>query len=269
MPDHDVLRFATDLSAKLATRSRHVGAFLGAGAARACGLPDVTGLQAEILDRLGDDDERVMRALLENNRNLEQVLGRLRRIAALVSGAETVDGLTADAAGDLDRDVCAHIVTALDVGGVTLKPMLQFASWATRANYHTPVELFTVNYDLVIETALEEIRALYFDGFVGALKALSNRAGRAVARRGAGARPRHVRAAVEAARLGELGMDGGRGDRPAGPPGDHWAGSGDLPIGHQVRGVTPGAVRGASGPPSPRAEPTGDVDVDQRLLVRR
>ena len=170
MPEHDVLRFATDLSAKLATRSRHVGAFLGAGAARACGLPDVTGLQAEILDRLGDDDERVMRALLENNRNLEQVLGRLRRIAALVSGAETVDSLTADAAGDLDRDVCAHIVAALDVGGVTLKPMLQFASWATRANYHTPVELFTVNYDLVIETALEEIRALYFDGFVGALK---------------------------------------------------------------------------------------------------
>ena len=66
--------------------------------------------------------------------------------------------------------MCAHIVAALDVGGVTLKPMLQFASWATRANYHTPVELFTVNYDLVIETALEEIRALYFDGFVGALK---------------------------------------------------------------------------------------------------
>jgi len=170
MADHDVLRFATDLSAKLATRSRHVGAFLGAGAARACGLPDVSGLEAEILDRLEDDSEQIMRTLLEN-RNLEQVLSRLRRIAALVSGAETVDGLSADAAAKLDRDVCAHIVAALDLGKATLDPMRSFASWAARANYHRPVELFTVNYDLLIETALEEIRALYFDGFVGALGA--------------------------------------------------------------------------------------------------
>ena len=168
MPEHDVLRFATDLSAKLATRSRHVGAFLGAGAARACGLPDVNGLQTEVLDRLEDDDEKVLRKLLEN-RNLEQVLSRLRRIAALVSGTETVDGLTAERAADLDREVCAHIVAALDLAGVTLEPMVQFASWAARATYHAPVELFTVNYDLVIEAALEEIRALYFDGFVGAL----------------------------------------------------------------------------------------------------
>jgi hypothetical protein len=170
MADHDVLRFATDLSAKLATRSRHVGAFLGAGAARACGLPDVSGLEAAILDELQADDEQVMRTLLEN-RNLEQVLSRLRRIAALVSGTETVDELSADAAAKLDQAVCALIVAALDLGGATLEPMRQFASWAARANYHRPVELFTVNYDLLIETALEEIRALYFDGFVGTLNA--------------------------------------------------------------------------------------------------
>ena len=32
-------------------------------------------------------------------------------------------------------------------------------------NYST--ELFTTNYDLIIEKSLEEIRAPYFDGFVG------------------------------------------------------------------------------------------------------
>jgi hypothetical protein len=172
MAGHDVLRFATDLSAKLATRSRHVGAFLGAGAARACGLPDVRGLEAEVLNRLGDNDEHVLRALLEDqDRNLEQVLSRLRRIAALVSGAETVAGLSADAADKLDRAVCGHIVAALDLGDATIEPMRQFTAWAARANYHWPIELFTVNYDLLIETALEDIRALYFDGFVGALRA--------------------------------------------------------------------------------------------------
>lgn len=170
MPDHDVFRFAADLSAKLATRSRHVGAFVGAGAARACGLPDVAGLQTEVLRRLGHDNERTLRALLAHG-NLEQVLSRLRRIAALLTGTETVDGLTGDAAADLDRAVCRHIVAALDVDGASLEPMRQFTGWAARANYHWPIELFTVNYDLLIETALEEIRALYFDGFVGALRA--------------------------------------------------------------------------------------------------
>ena len=170
MADHDVLRFATELSAKLATRSRHVGAFLGAGAAQACGLPDVKRLEADVLDRLEEDDERVMRGLLQD-RNLEQVLSRLRRIEALVSGQETVDALTADAAAELDRRICSQIVAALDLGGATLEPMRQFAAWAARTNYHWPIELFSVNYDLLVETALEEIRALYFDGFVGALRA--------------------------------------------------------------------------------------------------
>jgi hypothetical protein len=172
MSEHDVLRFATDFGAKLATRSRHVGAFLGAGVAAACGLPDVRGLEAEVLKRLSGNDERVFRAMLEDqDRNLEEVLSRLRRIAALVSGPGTVDGLNADAAAELDRTVCRHIVAALDLADATLEPMRQFAAWAARANYHWPVELFTVNYDLLIETALEDIRALYFDGFVGALQA--------------------------------------------------------------------------------------------------
>ena len=49
--------------------------------------------------------------------------------------------------------------------------MLHFATWAARADYHLPVEIFTVNYDLVLETALESLRVPYFDGFVGALRA--------------------------------------------------------------------------------------------------
>lgn len=40
-----------------------------------------------------------------------------------------------------------------------------------RANYRYPIELFTVNYDLLLETALEERGVPYFDGFVGNLRA--------------------------------------------------------------------------------------------------
>ncbi len=44
---------------------------------------------------------------------------------------------------------------------------VNLASWAGRMETHRPVELFTVNYDLLIEAGLEELGVPYFDGFVG------------------------------------------------------------------------------------------------------
>ncbi|MFZ1153723.1 MAG: SIR2 family protein [Solirubrobacteraceae bacterium] len=168
---HDPHAFANSLSAKLATRSRHVCVLLGAGVGRACGLPDVAGLQDEILGALSP----VQKPLLESQLvvgNIEQALSRLRRIAGLLNGEdETVGGLTAQAAKDLDTAICAQIVACLDVQQADHAPALHFASWAGRAEYHLPLEIFTVNYDLLIETALEKLGIAYFDGFVGALRA--------------------------------------------------------------------------------------------------
>jgi SIR2-like domain len=158
------------LGAKLAARSRHVCAFLGAGTARACGLPDVTQLQAQVLAKL-DDGERLTFEQQLSGRNLEQALSRLRRIAALLSENQVLDGLTAQAARDLDTKVCQAIVTSLDITPADLGPMKAFAAWAARTDYHSPLEVFTVNYDLLLETAFETWQIPYFDGFVGTIKA--------------------------------------------------------------------------------------------------
>lgn len=171
MAGHQVVPFVNGLSAKLAARSRHVCGFLGAGTARACGLPDVADLQSQVLGGL--DGKR--RAEFEGQlagRNLEQALSRLRRIAVLLEGSgDQVDGLTAEQAHALDREVCRLIVAALDLTNADVAPMLNLAAWAASADYHLPVELFTVNYDLLLETALEMFGVPYFDGFVGALRA--------------------------------------------------------------------------------------------------
>lgn len=169
--EHDPLAFANSLSAKLATRSRHVCALLGAGAARACGLPDVAGLEKNVAAKLAGKQATAFNELLDG-RNLEQGLSRLRRIHALVEGSsQTVDGLTADEAEELDLAICRAIVAELDLAKADLQPMLKFAAWVARADYHLPLEIFTVNYDLLIETAFEKLRVPYFDGFVGALRA--------------------------------------------------------------------------------------------------
>lgn len=167
--EHDPVAFATQLGAKLATRSRHVCAFLGAGAARACGLPDIASLQAIVVEKLDDDDSADDLARLLVGRNLEQVLSRLRRIAALVEDPETVDGFTSKKAEALDAKICAEIIAALDLSSADLDPMHRFAAWVGSGGYHLPLEIFTVNYDLLIETALEHRRVPYFDGFLGAL----------------------------------------------------------------------------------------------------
>lgn len=170
MATHNPQEFATALGAKLATRSRHVCAFLGAGAAKACGLPDVKGLEDHVQTKLIGDELDVFTRLLDG-RNIEKVLSRLRRIAGLITGADTVDGLTATKAEDLDKSVCQAIVDALDIGAANLAPMSHLAAWAARADYIHPVEIFTVNYDLLLETALEGHGVPYFDGFVGNLRA--------------------------------------------------------------------------------------------------
>ena len=80
--------------------------------------------------------------------------------------------MTADQAIHLDRTICHLIVDALNVDeSDPAIPMLNFASWLARTGYHLPVEVFTVNYDLGLETALESLGGPYFDGFVGSLRA--------------------------------------------------------------------------------------------------
>lgn len=174
MTQHDVVRFVDGISAKLATRSRHVCVFLGAGAGRACGLPDVNGLQKLIIESLTGEQKELVQAQFEQ-RNLEQFLSRLRRIATLLDDSSddgaAVDGLDAEGARALDEDLCRIIVDALHVTGADLRPMWNLAAWLAGCDYHLPVELFTVNYDLVIETALEDLRVPYFDGFIGSLQA--------------------------------------------------------------------------------------------------
>lgn len=170
MSKHNPIEFVTGLSAKLATRSRHVCAFLGAGIARACDLPDVAELQKQVISALDDADKQAFERQLKE-RNFEEALTRIRRIAALVTGEESFDGLTESKAKALDTAVCKAIVKALDIQKANLEPVYNFAAWIARADYHLPVELFTVNYDLLIETALESFRIPYFDGFIGTLRA--------------------------------------------------------------------------------------------------
>lgn len=46
-----------------------------------------------------------------------------------------------------------------------------FAQWVKNANREFPVEIFTTNYDYLLELALEKQKIQYFDGFIGSYEA--------------------------------------------------------------------------------------------------
>ncbi|MWJ14266.1 SIR2 family protein, partial [Clavibacter michiganensis subsp. michiganensis] len=169
MTDHDVSAFMTGLSTRLATRSRHVITFLGAGSSRACGLPDVNALQDSIAQKLDGTQQAVYKSLTKT-RSLEQVLSRIRRIGAVVEGDDKIDGLDAVEAHALDERICEIIVLELSQEPTNTAPILDFGSWLARSDYTQPIEVFTVNYDLLVERALESYGSPYFDGFMGYLR---------------------------------------------------------------------------------------------------
>src|ERR1700752_5190386 len=128
MPGHDPIKFVTGLSARLASRSRHVCVLLGAGLAKACGLPDLSELQATVKAKLDEHDRDTFKKILSGG-NLEQGLTRLRRISALLVGTQEFEGLTKAMAEDLDAAVCTQIIKALELSKADLKPACSIAAW--------------------------------------------------------------------------------------------------------------------------------------------
>jgi hypothetical protein len=167
---HDPVVVATNLAAKLATRSRHVCLLFGAGTSCAAGLPDVGKLLTQVLESL-EGETKELAARLYEGRNLEEGLSRLRRIRALLADDEEFAGFNQESARELESRLTAAIIKHLSRSDLDVAAATALASWAAGEFYTRPIELFTVNYDLLFETGLEAVGASYFDGFVGTLAA--------------------------------------------------------------------------------------------------
>jgi len=165
---YDIAKIAQELSVALATRCRHVCLLLGAGASVGSGLPDMRALTAKVLESLSRTDKDLTVELLKD-RSLEQVLTRLRRIAAIVDDGEKIGGINKATSARLDAAICETIIGSIR-HPTRQDDFTRLGSWANRAEYHRPLELFTTNYDLLIEAGLEAVGAAYFDGFTGYLR---------------------------------------------------------------------------------------------------
>lgn len=162
---------ATELAGKLSARTRHVCALLGAGASHSAGLPDLGGLQDVVKssNHLTRAQQTNVSRLLAT-KNLEEVLSYLRRLGAILEDGQSLAGFSRDSAKKLQMAITSAIIPALDQTSADLEPFRYFASWMSGAYYCLPIEIFTINYDLLLEMGLEELAVPYFDGFVGVIR---------------------------------------------------------------------------------------------------
>ena len=164
---HDPERIALEIAEKLASHDRHVIFLLGAGASCAAGLPTLAELKQSVQNGVSPDwAERF--TSFSQDRNLEEVLTRLRLLSEALSGTDQViDRFSAKDASDLDAEICRTVARAIRSASGPSEAHDAFAQWIAQSRYSRPIEVFTLNYDTLIEEGLERALVPYFDGFAG------------------------------------------------------------------------------------------------------
>lgn len=102
--------------------------------------------------------------------NIEDILSCVRRKLHAIGAADTLSGLSAADLAQLEKSIRSTIAAQVNPDPSSFPDKLpheDFVRWIARMPRRQPVEIFTTNYDVLIETALEAERVPAFDGFVG------------------------------------------------------------------------------------------------------
>lgn len=183
---HDAIKHTGQLRQALESQGRPIGFLIGAGcplAIRDKGgkalIPDVEGMTKVVSEQITASDckepfAKVLGHLAskggkpaERAANLEDYLSHIRTLVG-VSSRVSVDSLTPEILRKLETKICTAVAELAKAPLPADTPYHKLAAWIRGVNRTSPVELFTTNYDLLLETALESFHVPYFDGFLGA-----------------------------------------------------------------------------------------------------
>lgn len=182
---HDPIRHLKALRQTLSQNKKPLGFFISAGCPLAVEMdedkypliPDMRRLFDFVSDKLSSKDvvpssyDKLIKELKTTEKeedNLEDILSFVRSLKEVAQGGGTVRGLEEEELIKLEKDICSLIVAKF---GVELPnketPYHKLAKWISSIDRDKPIEIFTTNYDLLMEQALEDTSVPYFDGFVG------------------------------------------------------------------------------------------------------
>lgn len=157
----------------------NIGFFFGAGTSCAFGLPSIGQLTDKVKESLKPDQLRLFISTEKTikdlqgkaNITIEDVLNYLRSITELTRGRKEYDffGLTGEQATELDKEICKCIFRIIrsDTEKADVSDLRRFFAWFEAANRDFVKEIYTTNYDMLLELAMEANRTPYYDGFIG------------------------------------------------------------------------------------------------------
>jgi len=182
---HNPDRYMTDLRQIMSQGRKRIGLFIGAGAPTSIRvdstgkiapdgsalIPDVAGLTGYVVEKLAEADRSVIEGIKKNlgeGANIEAILTQVRRLAQAI-GADKIHGLDGKQYDKLGERICTVIGDRVAANLPDEEnPYSELVSWIAGTQREHSVEIFTPNYDLLIEEAFERARMPYFDGFTGA-----------------------------------------------------------------------------------------------------
>lgn len=170
---YDPVEEALELREQLASPRRKVGFFLGAGTSMAAGLEGIRELTEGVRVALSPDLQPLydsVKSSVEHG-TVEDILSRVRVYRELLRGTERkLDGFDETSAKALDIAICQAIAGSVNNPPPNgLEAHHTYVEWCRLALREQTTEIFTTNYDLLLENAFEDIGIPFFDGFVGAV----------------------------------------------------------------------------------------------------
>jgi hypothetical protein len=189
---HDPQKTLTDLRDHLARHDKPIAFLMGAGTSCSMRIPDpsdatrtipiipavagLTAVCAADVATAGANFKAAWEAIEAHCKgsgrdpHVENILSHVRMMLRAISGTDTLCGLKRNEIEQLEeivRRTIARVVTPDAAKIPDESPHRRLGQWLAKTARKSPVEIFTLNYDVLIEHALEAERVPIFDGFVG------------------------------------------------------------------------------------------------------
>lgn len=181
---HDLNRIQRDLQESLSLDKHPVALLIGAGCPLAIRVPDAGGKTLPLIPDVRGLTDHVTKSLAGNKAfdnicnqfiedgnaeaTIEDMLSRVRLLAR-VAGNGNVRGLSKADLVSVEKAICTEVsrVVRAELPN-DVSPYHYLADWIGAIARAKPLQLFTTNYDLLLEQALEDRQVPFFDGFIGA-----------------------------------------------------------------------------------------------------
>jgi len=145
---------------------KQIGLLLGAGVSKACGLPNIEDITKKVKAGITNDK---FNELLDDKDTVENILNKTQQLKVLLKSGKEINTLKELNIVNIEKAIKQAIFKELSIE-IDTENFYKLVLWLNFINRDYEKEIFTLNYDLLVEKALEKASLPYFSGFIGNVK---------------------------------------------------------------------------------------------------